>query len=126
MLRTWEQFELGPFESGSELHVTINAKGEIMIGANAWARLNRPEHAVLLYDRVNCLIGIQAATGVAKGAFRLNGKPSENHRVIRANRFCRYYNIQADRTLAFDTPTLDPDGTLVLDLKATTPISRRK
>ena len=106
--------------------MTLNRSGEILIGARAWAKLNRPKHAVLLYDRVNSLIGILPTSNFTKGAFPLTGKPDEHHRVIRASRFCRHYNIQVDRTIAFIEPKLDPDGTLVLDLKTTTPIGRER
>ena len=32
MIKQWEGFQVGPRDVSSELHVTLNAKGDIVIG----------------------------------------------------------------------------------------------
>ena len=118
MFRNWEEFALGPKDPREEMHVTLNEKGEIMIGARAAQRFGPRDWAVLLYDRWNGLIGVAPSKERTENAFQVVNKANGQHRVIRAGRFCRYYGIRMPRTTACKAE-LDDDGTLVLDLKAT-------
>ena len=104
MFKNWEEFALGPENRREQMYVTLNEKGEIMIGATAAERFGPHERAVLLYDRWNGLVGVAPANG--------------RHRVIRAGRFFRYYGIVMPRTMACQAE-IDDEGVLVLDLKAT-------
>lgn len=126
MIKHWEEFTIGPKDVLTELHVSLNRKGEILIGANAFERLGRPGQAVLLIDKVNNLIGIAPASKIKKHAYPLLQKSGGRHRVIRANRFIRHQQIQVSRTVAFHTAEIDEDGILVLDIKATRVIGRSK
>jgi len=118
MFKNWEEFALGPKDPREEMHVTLNDKGEIMIGAKAAEKLGPHDWAVLLYDRWNGLIGIAPTKEKTENAFPIVNKIRGRHRVIRAGRFCRYYGIHMPRTTACKAE-LDDDGLLVLDLKAT-------
>ena len=94
IVKRWEEFTVGPRDVSAEMHVTLNRKGEIMIGAAAYEKYGRPEVAVLLHDRENKLIGVLPASSRAKNAYPLMGKKGrDKHRIIRANRFCRHYGI---------------------------------
>ncbi|HQZ96300.1 MAG TPA: hypothetical protein PLP21_08270 [Pyrinomonadaceae bacterium] len=126
MIKHWEEFTIGPKDVSSELHVSLNRKGEILIGANAFEKLGRPGQAVLLFDRVNRLIGISPASKITKHAYPLLQKSGGRHRVIRANRFIRHHQIQVPRTVAFHTAEIDEDSVLVLDIKATRVIGKAK
>ena len=126
MIKQWEEFTVGPRDVSSELHVTLNRRGEILIGANAFEKLGRPGQAVLLFDKVNSLIGVSPASSIAKNAYPLLEKKNARHRVIRANRFIRHHQIQIARTIAFHTAQIDQDGILTLDIKATRVIGKAK
>ncbi len=119
MIKQWEEFTVGPRDLVSELHVTLNRKGEIMVGAAACERLGKPNVAVLLFDKLNSLIGVQPASSRAANGYPLVTKTGARHRLIRANRFCRHYGIKVDRTVAFIKPEIDDDGVLVLSLRNT-------
>ena len=107
----------GPRDVSGEMHVTLNRKGEIMIGAAAYEKFGRPEAAVLLYEEENKLIGVLEASTRAKNAYPLMGKKGrDKHRVIRANRFCRHHGIKFPATMAFNNPEIDEEGVLVLDM----------
>lgn len=126
-IRQWEEFPVGPGGDGEHLHVTLGKKGEIMIGAKAFEKFGKPEAAVLLFDRVNSVIGLMPAhTRRAENAYPLIVKTNGRHRVVRANRFCRHYGIKVERTIAFNKPEIDGEGILVLDLKATAGLGREK
>lgn len=119
MIRHWEEFEGGPNSGPNELHVTLNRKGEIMLGARTVQKLGEPEAAVLLFDRINHTIGIRQAHPRHPNAHPLHTKSRGRHRVIRANEFCRHHKIHVTQTVAFPTAGIGEKGILILDLRMT-------
>ncbi len=87
MIKNWEEFALGPRDTRNEMHVTLNDKGEIMIGAAAARRFGPHDRAVLLYDRWNGLVGVAPADPRAENSFPIVSKSNGRHRVIRAADF---------------------------------------
>lgn len=124
MIRKWEEFPEGPRVVSRDMHVTLNRKGEIMIGAAAYERFGEPEMAKLYFDWDNKTIGVLPANRSAKNAYPLKGKKEHyRHRTIRANRFCRAWGIHVPGTTAFNNPAIE-DGMLVLNLKDARVIGR--
>ena len=95
-VQQWEEFLVGPGGAGSELHVTLSRKGEILVGANAFEKMGSPEAAVLLFDRVNSLIGLRPAHPKTPNSYPLKAKTNCRHRIARASRFCRHHRIRVD------------------------------
>lgn len=126
LIQQWEEFPVGPNGLGEQMHVTLNTKGEIMIGAKAFEKLGRPEAASLLFDKVNSMIGLLPINPSVNNAYPFIKKTKGRHRVLRANRFCRHHGITVERTVAFNKPEVDKEGILVLDLKGTTGLGRAK
>ncbi len=116
IFRKWEEFPVGPSGAVSGLHVSLNRKGEILIGARTFRKFGEPEQVLLLFDRRNKSIGIVPTTPKATNCYPLIEKKNGGHRVIRANLFCRHYGINADQTIVFNTTEIDEDGVLVLNL----------
>lgn len=118
--RQWEEFPVGAGTSGGdrELHVTLNRRGEIMIGARAFEKLGEPEAAVLLFDKRNETIGIAPVEPDAVNAYPLIEKRNCRHRLIRANLFCRHHKIFVPRTAAFGRVEIDDEGILILNLRS--------
>lgn len=114
----WEEFGHGPEQAG-ELRVTLSTKGEIMIGARAMKVLGEPDWVVLMFDRLNSLIGVRPSNRHARNAYPTVHKMNGRHRLVRANKFCRHYGIRFERTRAFISAKVDENGVLVLDLKET-------
>lgn len=126
MINHWEVFEDGPTVPLEErIHVTLNYKNVIHINAQLHERLGRPEAAVLMFDKVNSIIGINPAPATLPNAFRLQERPRGRHRLIHAAPFCRRYGIKIDNTTQFINPEIDDDGVLRLDLRATMPVKKR-
>ena len=123
MVKNWEEFALGPKDTREDMHVTLNDKGEIMIGATAAEKFGPHDRAVLLYDRWNALVGVAPAKARAENSFPIVSKSKGRHRVIRAGRFFRYHEIIMLRTTACKAE-IDEHGVLVLDLKATRAVSK--
>jgi len=102
----------------------LNEKGEILLGAGAVSRFGKHDAAILLFDEVNASIGLLPSNLRNKNAYPLKRKGQNEYRVVQAARFCRHHNIRVDRRIKFNTPELDPEGILILDLKKTTAIGR--
>lgn len=124
MVRQWEEFTVGPKDLENELHVTLSRKGEILIGAKAVVTMGEPEAAVLLFDKVNSVIGLMPSNEHVKNAYPLKSKAKARYRIVRASRFCRKYGIKVDKTVAFNEPEIDEEGILVLNLKETRAVGR--
>jgi hypothetical protein len=122
MIRQWEEFLVGPMDAAEELHVTLSRKGEILIGAKAFVRWGEPEAAVLLFDKINSVIGLRPSNEQASNAYPLKAKAKARYRILRANRFCRKHGIKFERTVAFNEAQIEEDGVLVLGLKDTRPV----
>ncbi len=127
MINHWEEYQAGPTQPlDHRIHVTLNPRNVILLNGNLHAQLGSPEAVVLLFDKLNSIIGIRPDMAARSNAFPVKQKGRGRHRLIRATPFCQHYGIKVDRTTAFPTAEIDPDGVLRLDLKTTTEISRRK
>ncbi len=125
MISHWEEFSLGPTPpKDTVLHVTLDRKGIIMMNGNIVEKLGSPDAVVLLFDKVNSMIGLNASSPNVPNAFRLKPKSSGRGRMVHASRFCRHYGISVDNTTAFIDPQIDEEGVLKLDLNSTTPARR--
>lgn len=127
MLIRWEEFEGKPTEpKGERLHVTLNKKNVFFLNRNIHTKLGRLRAVVLMFDKVNSVIGIRPIEPGKKNAFPVKKRPGGEHRVIVATPFCKHYRIKVDRTTAFIEPEIDPEGVLRLDLKSVIEIGRVK
>src|SRR5438132_1365031 len=127
MISHWEEFNAGPTERlDRRMHVTLSPKNVILLNGNMHEQLGKPDAVVLLFDKVNSVIGVRPDIPGRGNAFPVTRKGPGRHRLIRATPFCRHYGIKVDRVTSFISPDIDADGVLRLDLKATTEIGRRK
>lgn len=123
MISHWEIFDAGQtVPSDERMHVTLNYKNVIFLNANMHERLGHPEAVVLMFDKVNSVIGINPAPATLPNAFRVKPQTRGRHRIIHASPFCRHYGIKVDNTMAFLKPEIDEEGVLRLDLKSTTQV----
>ena len=124
--RKWEEFPVGPSGAVSGLHVTLDRKGTILLGARTFRKFGEPEQVLLLFERRNALIAIVPTTPKATNCYPLHESHNGGHRKIRANLFCRHYGIAFGRTVAFNTAYIDDDGKLILDLRDVRAVTRPK
>lgn len=108
------------------MHVTLSPRNVILLNGNVFERLGSPEAVVMLFDKVNSVIGINPVPPSRTNAFRLATKTRGRNRLIRVTPFCKHYGITVDRTTAFLNPEVDGDGVLRLDLKETIVVDRRR
>ena len=126
MISHWEEFQAGPTMPRSErMHVTLSERNIILLNGNIHDKLGNPNAVILLFDKVNSVIGVLAASPHVPNAFPVKQKGEGRHRLIRATPFCKHYGIVMDSTTAFLNPEIDDEGVLRLDLKTTTPTQRR-
>lgn len=124
-MRYWDEFFGGPnLPSDKRMHITMSKLGNILLNARTYENLGQPEAAILLYDKRNSVIGVRPASVDVGHAFHFKRRPKLKHRVIQAIPFCRHHNIKVNRTIAFPEATIDPDGTLLLDMHTAIEIGR--
>lgn len=125
MICHWEEYNLGPTKPLAErFHATINRKHTILINGNLHEKLGRPTAVKLMFDRVNGVIGVVAASETMKDSFPVRAPVSGRHRLIRAVPFCRFFGIQITGTNLFQDPEIDEDGVLRLNLNGTIPLRK--
>ena len=127
MQRQWEKCTTyGKQARWSGFHVTMTPRGEIYMNGNTLKALDAGERFVLLYDRLNKIIGVKPVNSLEKDSQGSKKKGSHTGRSIRGYGFMQQFGISIDRTVRFLKPEIDEDGILLLDLKLTTNILRKR
>ena len=126
MMRRWKIYQGVPnkFRKDSP-HITLSAKGVILMNNIAFEKMGAPEAVELRYDPANSVIGLKPSEADAANAFPVKGKDNFRTRIIHAKPFIRHFGIETDRTLAFLGTEIDNEGVLLLDLSSTTIVGRR-
>lgn len=126
MLCRWEVFEDGPITPPEErLHASLNRRNDLLLNRNILERLGSPEAVLLMFDRLNEIIGVNPAPPTLPNAFPLKSVTRGRHRIIHATPFCKRFGIRVDATTTFLTPEIDQDGVLRLDLRAIATVPKR-
>src|SRR5438046_6470539 len=110
MIDDWEEFKIGAGDDRGLLHVTLDKKGVILLGSQTYQQFNRPERVVLLFSRATNKIGVKRTDRHEPNSYPVKSKgPQYGYRFINANKFCRFYGIGTDRTIAFHDPQISAD-----------------
>ena len=126
MLCRWEVFEDGPITAPEDrLHASLSARNDLLLNGNILERLGNPEAVLLMFDRLNEIIGVNPAPPTLPNAFPLKTRKTGRHRIIHATPFCKRFGIRVDATTSFLTPEIDEDGVLRLDLRAIAAVAKR-
>jgi hypothetical protein len=115
----FEIFEAGPVvQTTDRPHVTINKLGHIFLNRHALALLGDPISVMLMYDPRRKIIGLMPSDRRRQHSFPLRRKDGEasRGRMVYAMNFFQLYRIRPDETLAFNSPHVNNNGILVLDL----------
>jgi hypothetical protein len=123
MYRRWTEFQGVPNKfRNDQPHVTLSAKGVILMNQIAFESFGSPENVTLLFDKANAVIGLKPCEPGTANAFPAKPKDKNRNRVIHGKPFLRHFGIEADRTLLFNNVTTE-DGILLLDLANVTTVS---
>lgn len=118
-------FEPGPNErTRNRIHVTLSERGRIYINPVAYQALGEPMGLVLMFDEQKQLIGLMPATMTRREVYRVRKLHASNGRYVTALNFCRHFGINLSETLAFQNPSLNHDGVLILSLHHVQPVTR--
>lgn len=120
----WEEFTIPSATTGG-LHVTVSEKGEILIGANTYTRMGKPDAVILMFDRKNGFVGLKPAHPRTPNAYPVVSATKGRHKLVRACRFWNFHGMRFERRTAFDSPKIEND-VLVLNPATTYPVERRK
>jgi len=127
MATHWKTYDGGPTPRHNNfLRASIDRKGTITLNKFTLNRLGDPEAVELLFDDQQSIIGITRGSLLNPKHFPVKVRAGDTHGKVRATPFLRYFGIRVDRTEGFDTPELDDEGILKLDLKCTHNLTRPK
>ena len=117
----------GPTPAFSErVHVTLSPKGDIFLNPRAHAMIGKAMAVYLYYNRPKDMIIIEPTAALtANNAFVLKHHMGKTHsaRLIRANPFCKHFNILPATTIRFISPEPDAVGRLYLKLHETVSVA---
>lgn len=117
----WEKIGRVTRSRWDHRHVSLNAKGELVINNAVFTELGSPAAVDLLYDWGNRTIGVIAVEEPTKDSYPI-GPRGSSAKVIRAHRLLQRCQIEMPHSLRFTAPEIDDEGILNLDLKRTAPL----
>jgi hypothetical protein len=124
VIARWEEFSGGPRKpSRDSMHVTLNDDGVLLMNKKTWETIGEPRHVVLLFDRINNMIGVRSGSEEETNSFPVKGL-QQYSRIIYASPFCTHYGLELDSTMMFNEIEFDDQGVLRLMLKTATNVTR--
>ena len=126
MTRNWVEFDEGPkATSRDSKYVSINQDGEILMNRHTYHELNEPAAVVILFDSGTYTIGLRPASPLTPNAFPIRQKGKHGNRQVAVRPFVERHELKLNGTARFLTPEIE-EGILVLELRRTANVSRRK
>ena len=120
MIRHWEEFQLAPdTKKVTEARISLTPKGLISLNWIAMECFKDVRAVVLLFDRINSLIGLRPSEPGVRNAFPLIKSGKSKSCFVLAKKFCNFYGIRNNATVVFQHVERDETGTVVLNLKST-------
>ena len=111
------------------IYVSLNARGEIAMNAEAFWQIDEPVRVTLMYNAKRRTIGVKYSVGADEHFFRVRGYGrGRRMRIVRAGRLLKQFDIPLDRTLVFtDIEIIEHKGArmLLLELDAAAPLTPR-
>lgn len=95
-----------------------------VVGVNAFDKFGRPELVLLSFERRYDLIDLEPVTENVPNTFPIVQESNGRHRVICADLFCRHLGINFAGTIASNTPEINVNGVLVLNLREIRAVSK--
>ena len=127
MIRHWEEFQLAPdTKNVTEARISLTPKGLISLNWVAMECFKDVKAVILLFDRINSLIGLRPSAPDIKNAFPLIKSGKSKSCFVRAKKFCNYYGIRNNATVVFQDVERDETGTVVLNLRSTAEYRRSR
>lgn len=107
-------------------YVTLNRKGEIFLSGVTHRDLGSPDGYAILYDAERETIGLRPAANGEKNAYPAHPRGNYGGRRIHAYRMIREFDLVVLETVRFHRCMKDKHGILILDLRDTRPVSKKK
>lgn len=127
MVQHWDIFRGGQTTPSNErLSVSINNKSILTLNKYTFGILGYPPKVLMMFDKVNSIIGLSATHGDDPDGFDVKPKGGAQNYVIHIAPFCRHHGILVEVTERFALPGLTREGYLTLDLKQTINVSNRR
>ena len=99
----------------------MRPNGDILITRVTWEMLDRPDHAMVLFNRVTETIGIKPIRSNVRNAYPVEPHGRCGGRVIRAASLVRQFRIRYEKPIRFHGAEIDDEGMLLLELSTAAP-----
>ncbi len=120
MKKQWEVFKgkANAYSDGSDARVTLG-RNTFYLNGKAFESLGSPAAVEFMFEDNERIIGMRPIDPAKKNAFhiRQHGKTG-NYKRIAASAFCRHIRLDTRETVLFDTPEIDDEGVMMLDLNS--------
>jgi hypothetical protein len=104
----------------------MSKDGRIYICGNTVKALGGNERFELFYDRLTNSIGVKPSNSLSPNSQKTCDHGKRGGRRIHAYRVLQQFQIPTEGSVRFIRPTIDDEGILVLDLRQTTPLVRKR
>ena len=104
--------------------ITLSPNRTLEMNAHAYRSFGEPRAVELLLDGNRNLIGLKPCDPHKKNAFEFKRRVKDSRARISIGAFLTHFKIKPERTVLFEEIDLDADGTIILDMKKTTGVSR--
>ena len=125
MARNWIRFNAPVPHEKSDIYVSMNYLGELVMNRHTFEILGRPEGAYMLYEPETDSIGVETTKRLEPNAFKIRPKSDCGNTYISAKPFCKEHDIKFDGTVRFLDARVE-DGILVLNLLKTMTVIRKQ
>ena len=125
MINHWTVFEgMQNGRRSQRPRVTLNKQRTMVLNQIAYKGIGEPKAVELMFDANRKLIGLRRCDPGKKNAFFIRPSKKGRHVSISLGSFLTHFEIKPTRTILFETPMVDADGLLTLDLTKTTTVTR--
>ena len=114
---SWKVLPRGDAARWSGMYVTLNPIGKIALSRTTHQRLGSPEAVLIAYDVLNLKLALRPAALDTPNAYPIRKYGTCSGRIIRAYRLISEFGIRPRETVEFETPVIDGEGHLILDLQ---------
>ena len=108
------------------MYASMSKDGRIYICGNTVKALGGGERFELFYDRLTNSIGLKPSNSLSPNSQKTCDHGKRGGRRIHAYRLLQQFQIPTDGSVRFLKPEIDDEGFLVLDLRQTTPVLRKR
>ncbi|MEP6947196.1 MAG: hypothetical protein ABJA02_14845 [Acidobacteriota bacterium] len=115
--KIWTEYETrARLRDGDNMAVSLWSSGVFRLNDSAIRAMGEPDAVRLFFNRAERALALVPAEVGARNAVPFRRLDGNEGRVLSALGFCRQFGILPEKAMAFDSPSISPDGAMTLHL----------